>query len=120
MVMMFLPYLFGGIVLFLFKLLNLNIIFIYLYIFIILKHISLLTVVAYVTFNLVIAIKLIIQERKKIEFNKWSKQHSLITSIITLLAMSDVEALTFLNSQFAGLLLLNLVKILKMRYFKVV
>ena len=53
-----------------------------------------------------LAIVLIIQEKKEPEFNEWSKKsknNSLMTNIITLFAIADVEALSFLNSQFAGL-----------------
>ena len=57
-----------------------------------------LAVIASVLFNFMLAIVLIIQEKKEPEFNEWSKKsknNSLMTNIITLFAIADVEALSF-------------------------
>ena len=53
-------------------------------------------------FNFILVTTLILREKRNSRFNQWSEDNVLVTEVITMLSVADVEALTFLSSQFAG------------------
>jgi len=61
-----------------------------------------LTLVIPIAFNLILVTALIIREKRDPDFNKWSEKNALVTNIITVFSIADIEALSFLNSRFAG------------------
>src|SRR6266545_2952798 len=63
---------------------------------------SLIVIIASITFNFVLVTTLIIREKRNPIFNQWSEENAFVTKAITLFSVADIEALTFLNSQFAG------------------
>ncbi len=66
------------------------------------KKNSLLIIVVSAVFNFILVTILIIREKRNPSFNEWSEENAFVTKVITLFSVADIEALTFLNSQFAG------------------